>query len=340
MVLVGLAGAMVLLASSPAQGRLGEDERRAIEAIKKVKPSVVRVDTLRPGSNRPGVGSGLIIRRDGFIITNFHVIRKAQLIHVWLASGKMYPARVWKASADRDLAVLKVDAADLPVPQFGNSEKLELGQMAIAIGSPLRFSWSVTIGIISALGRQVPTHGVNYHNLIQTDAAINPGSSGGALCNSAGEVIGINTLVYTGNATYRNAQGLAFAIPINDALRIAQALVGKQLPAVTVNAPGWLGVEGKDLTVEMAESHDFNVRFGVLVRSIAPQSPAQKAGLKRNDVISEMGGQVVHNIKELRETLARHRPGETVEFVIWVGGRTRKTVPILLEHLNQEPLNR
>lgn len=331
---LGIACLVVSLAGTPAWSRAPEDEARVIDAVKKVRPSVVRVDTMHPAAKRPGVGSGVIIRKDGFIVTNHHVIRRAQVIHVWLPSGKMYSARVWKSSPERDIAILKIDASDLPVPKFGNSDHLDLGQTAIAIGSPLRFSWSVTIGIVSALGRQVPSSGVSYKNLIQTDAAINPGSSGGALVNSSGEVIGINTLVYTGNATYRNAQGLAFAIPINDALKIAQALVGNQAPPSTVHGPGWLGVEGKDVTADMADMYDFRVKVGVLVKNVAPQSPALAAGIRKGDVITELAGTPVRNVAEMRAALGTHRPGETIALVVWGVGKTRKVINVRLEALN------
>jgi S1-C subfamily serine protease len=326
--LVPLLAALFLLASPAA---FSQDEARIKEAVRKVKPSVCKIETRHPASKTPGIGSGVVLRKDGFIITNYHVVRKARTISVFLPNGKQYAAQIWKASQQRDLAILKINATDLIVPKFGNSEKIELGQTAIAIGSPLRFSWSITVGIISAVGREVSVRNTFYRNLIQTDAAINPGSSGGALCNSSGEVIGINTLVYTGSETYRNAQGLAFAIPINDALKVAQALVSRQDVGAAPGGPAWLGIEGKDVTREMAESYDWRIKSGVLVKGVTPASPAAAAGIRKNDVISELDGVPVRTVADLRAVINKHRAGETVQVVFWQLGKTRKAVPVTLE---------
>ncbi len=311
-------------------------EARIIDAVRHVKPSVVRIDTYREGATKPGIGSGVILRHDGFILTNFHVIRHAQVIRVFLPSGQHYSATVWKSNAEHDLAIIHIDAKSLPVPRFGNSDRLELGQTAIAIGSPLRFSWSVTRGIISALGREVPAQGIDYRNLIQTDAAINPGSSGGALVNSDGEVIGINTLVYTGTETYQHAAGLAFAIPINDALRVAQALVGQRTVVIHQQGPGWLGVDDcADVTRDMAELYDFRVKSGVLVKKVQPSSPAESAGIQHNDVITEVNGVGVHNLKDLHAVMNTHKAGETIQLVVWRLGRKRIAVSATLEVKNR-----
>ncbi|MBI2252281.1 MAG: trypsin-like peptidase domain-containing protein, partial [Armatimonadetes bacterium] len=194
-------------------------EVQIIEAIKKVRDAVVSINTYSYGEEIQGIGSGVILTHDGYILTNAHVIKKARNIIIMLSSGEKYPANLIKASADQDLAILKINSnKSLPIPQFGDSDKLQLGQIAIAIGNPMHFEWTVTSGVVSALGRKINYKGITYENLIQTDAAINPGNSGGALINSAGEVIGINTLVYTGSV-YTHAQGLSFAIPIKAALK-------------------------------------------------------------------------------------------------------------------------
>lgn len=323
---------LIAVQTRGAGARYVEAEREAVEAVKKARPSVVRIDTMHPLARNTGIGSGVILRKDGFILTNHHVIRRAQTIHVTLANGKRYRAQVWSTSPEYDLAVLKIAANDLPVPHFGDSSRLELGQMAIAIGSPLRFSWTVTIGAISALGREIPIpEGVTYRNLIQTDAAINPGSSGGALIDSTGAIIGINTLVYTGTNEYHNAQGLGFAIPINDALKVAMMLVSRQKPAPGPVGPPWLGIDGKDVNDDLAQLNDFNIRSGVLVTQISQQSPAALAGLQRNDVISEFDHAPVHNIKELKAAVIAHKPGDTVEVVVWGNGKVRRTVNVTLE---------
>ena len=307
------------------------DEHSTVEAIRRVKPSVVAIETSHPASRTPGIGSGVVLRRDGFILTNWHVIKRAQSIRVCMPGGKAYNGSVWQASRERDLAIVKVDATDLPVPQFANSDRIELGQSAIAIGSPLRFRFSVTQGIVSATGRDITASNIAYRNLLQTDAAINPGSSGGALINSAGQVIGINTLVYTGTEKYPHAQGLAFAIPINDALRTAQALLAKkQLPALQAG-PAWFGIEGKDLTREVADTYDYRAKSGVLIREVKAHSPAQTAGLKKGDVVVEADGTAVHALKDLRQVLLRHHAGDSVDMVVWALGRARKTVRVTFE---------
>lgn len=320
----------------PVLARYPESEERTIEAVKKVKPSVVRIDTMHPAARRPGVGSGVILRHDGFILTNFHVIRHAQIIHVTMSNNKMFTAQVWNASPQYDLAILKVEADNLPVPRFGDSSHLELGQMAIAIGTPLRFSWTVTVGTISALDRTIPLGDITYHNLIQTDAAINPGSSGGALIDSDGEVIGINTLVYTGSNPERNAQGLGFAIPINDALKVAMALFGHQhIAAPSSGGSAWLGIEGKDVTADMAQAWDFNVRSGVLVTAVTPESPAAAAGIRTKDIITGVAGTTVHNVRELKAAMSTHRAGDTVDFVLWSMGKSKKTITVKLEAISR-----
>lgn len=328
-ILGSVAAATAVLATPLTPSRAAGDEHTTVEAIRRVKPSVVAIETSNPASRTPGIGSGVVLRRDGFILTNWHVLKRAQTIRVSLPGGRSFPGSIWQSNRDRDLAVVKVDAQDLPVPRFGNSDKIELGQNAIAIGSPLRFKFSVTQGIISATGRDITASDIHYRNLLQTDAAINPGSSGGALINSAGEVIGINTLVYTGTEKYPHAQGLAFAIPINDALKTAQSLLGKQaLPSVSSQAPAWLGIEGKDVTRDLADASDFKTKLGVLVREVKRQSPAAAAGLKKSDVITEADATPVRSLKDLRTVLSRHHAGDTVEFVVWTLGKTRRTVKI------------
>lgn len=322
---------LVAILTGWAHAKFPGEEAATIEAIKRVKPSVVKIETRHPSARNTGIGSGVILRKDGFIITNFHVIRNAQTIKVYLPNGKTYPAQVWKASRERDLAIIKVNATDLPVPHFGNSDKVELGQEAIAIGSPLRFSWSVTVGTISAIGRDVSAQNTYYRNLIQTDAAINPGSSGGALANSKGEVIGINTLVYTGTDKFPHAQGLAFAIPINDALKIAQALVGKQNVGGPTGGPAWLGIDGKDVTREMADMNDWRARTGVLVKSVTAEGPAASAGIKKGDVITEADGTAVHGLGDLRGVINRHKAGDQINMVVWGLGKAKRAVQVTLE---------
>ena len=323
---------LLLICALPAHARYAEGEQKAVEAVKRAKPSVVRIDTSHPAARNTGVGSGVVLRKDGFILTNFHVVRRARIIHVTLANGKTFTAQLWNSTPQYDLAVLKIDAQDLPVPTFGDSSRLDLGQMAIAIGCPQRFSWSITIGTISATGRKVEMPEITYRNMIQTDAAISPGSSGGALVNSTGEVIGINTLVYTGTNANHNAQGLGFAIAINDALKIAQSLVGRTRIAAPKSSGGpWIGLSGKDVTSDMADMWDFKVKSGVLVTAVTESGPAASAGIKRNDVITEVGGTPVRTFKDLTQALSNRKPGDTLELIVWANGKARRAVTLKIE---------
>ena len=333
---MGLVGFLLMMAL-PAPARYAEGEQKVVEAVKKAKPSVVFIETMHPASKKKGAGSGVILRQDGFILTNQHVIRNGRIIHVTLANGKVYTAQLWNSTPQYDLAVLKIDATNLPVPHFADSTKLDLGQTAIAIGSPLRFSWTVTVGTISGLGRKVPYENRTYRNLIQTDAAINRGSSGGALVDSAGNVIGINTLVYTGENPGHDAQGIGFAIAINDALKIAQALVGRTTIVAPATGGTWLGIDGKDVTADVAQMWDFKVKSGVLVSGVNEGSPAASAGVRRNDVITEMGGTPIHSLKDLKATVSAHKAGDTLEMVVWTNGKAKRTITVKLESTNPDP---
>ena len=260
---------------------VGEDA--VVSAVKKVKPSVVSIITTGK-SGKEGGGSGVVLTKDGFILTNAHVVENAKTIQVGLATGKKFSAVIVGLAKNRDLAVIKVKSNGLPVPKFGNSSKLNLGQTAIAIGNPLKFQWSVTVGCISALNRDIKTKGIMYRDLIQTDAAINPGSSGGALLNIHGEVIGINTLVYTGTAEFQHAQGLSFAIPINSALETSKFLRKGEIQA---SPKPWIGISGMTVTKDMAENYDLPVRNGVIVDGVIDYGPAKKAGLDKGCIITD-----------------------------------------------------
>jgi serine protease Do len=305
-------------------------EAQIIAAVKRAKSSVVNITTYS-SSGSEGTGSGVIIRKDGYILTNAHVIRGAKIIRVRLADGSKYRALVWKASPDKDLALIKIEAGGLRVPDFGDSDQLQLGQTVIAIGNPMRFSWTVTTGVISALNREITARGVNYADLIQTDAAVNLGSSGGALINSDGEVIGINTLVYTGTAFYPHAQGLSFAIPINDALKIAGSLLENKRTGVP---KPWIGITGKTVTFQMAEMYDLAVKSGVYVDSVMPASPASKANLVHGDIITGANGRLVKTKEDLASILRNSRPGDILNLTVWRGA-SKKMIKMKVEALSQ-----
>lgn len=315
----------VVFTSSFARAGLSESEILIINAVKKIKPSIVNIN-ISTKTNYPEeeVGSGIILTSSGYILTNTHVIKKANEIFVTLADGKKYKGRVVKASTQYDLAILKIEAREkLPVPKFGDSNKLQLGQTAIAIGNPLHFNWTVTVGVISALGRDIKYKEIIYHDLIQTDAAINPGNSGGALVNTDGEIIGVNTLVYTGQSQYaRKAEGLSFAIPINSAIKIANELI-KTGPGAALKP--WIGVSLRDLTPDISKSYNLPVKYGVLIVSVADSSPAAGAELLEGDIIVEINNQPVGNREEFKKAIYNLPPGTSIKITFWRGGKQYST---------------
>ncbi|MGE0494815.1 MAG: S1C family serine protease [Vulcanimicrobiota bacterium] len=323
--LVGLAG---LVGWAPARA---DTEQQKIKAIESARKSVVSIRTYRSGAKEPGIGSGVILRSDGYILTNHHVIRDAKVVKVHLAGGKQYTAKIWKSAPEQDLALLKVAASDLPVAKIGNSDNVKLGQTAIAIGDPLGFTGTVTTGTVGGIGRDVEAGGVNYKSLIQTDAAINPGSSGGALINLNGEVVGINTLVYTGPNSWKHAQGLGFAIPVNDAINIAKQLVASK---TTTSGKAWLGIMGENLTADAATAYGIPAKVGVMVTSVISGSPADDANLQVGDTITAADGKTVRNLTDLAGMLAARKPGEIMQLAVWRQGK-KSTVAVTLDVQSQ-----
>lgn len=315
---------------APQANPVADYEKLVIEAVKKAKPCVVNI-TVRTSASKEGGGSGVIISADGFILTNTHVVQDAKTIQVMLSNGKKYSAYLVRAASDRDLAVIKVNTSGLPVPRLGDSSRLQLGQTVIAIGNPLKFSWTVTKGIVSALNRDVQASKVLYRDLIQTDAAINPGSSGGALVNLDGELVGINTLVYTGTPSYSHAVGLSFAIPINQAMDTAKQLMKGKVKATP---KPWLGISAVNVTKEMAEAYDFPVKSGVLVDSVTEFGPAAKGGIQAGDIITEINSQKILSVEDLKAMLNGFTPGSVIELTVWHQGKKKK-VNVTVEHLSQ-----
>lgn len=302
---------VILLVSALAWA---DEEGDRIKATEIGRRSVVSLRVYRNNSSRPGVGSGIILRSDGFILTNSHVVEGAKVVRVGLPGGKQYNGRIWKEAPDKDLALVKIEATGLPVARIGNSDRVQLAQTAIAIGDPLGFSGTVTVGTVSGLGRDIKIGQITYPAMIQTDAAINPGSSGGALINLSGEVIGVNTLIYNGPNGTRPSQGLGFAIPITHAITVAKALVAQR--PVSSGKP-WLGVVGDNLSPELSAAHNIPARRGVMVRSIVPGSPADQAGMRVGDTIVQCDAKTVLSLTDFLSQIAGHKPGDTVELGIW-----------------------
>lgn len=254
-----------------------------------------------------GQGSGVIIKSDGYILTNNHVVKNADEIKVTLADKRVFSGKVVGRDSFTDLALVKIDADQLPVARLGDTARLRPGDWAIAIGSPVGLSHTVTLGIISALGRSLG-ESVNV-DLIQTDAAINPGNSGGPLLNIHGEVIGINTAIRS------NAQNIGFAIPIDIAKDVAQQLLDKGKIA-----RAWVGVYMRDLTPQIAKSLGLDDSIkGVVVVQVANGSPAAKAQLSPGDIILEVEGQSVDSAKSVQSKVRAHKPGDTLKLSVLHG---------------------
>lgn len=274
------------------------------------------------------LGSGFIIDKSGYILTNNHVIADAEEIKVTLDNEKVYDAKVVGTDPKTDIALIKIEAKeDLPIVVMGDSDKLEVGEWVIAIGNPFGLSHTVTVGVISAKGRRGIGPGP-YDNYIQTDASINPGNSGGPLINTRGEVIGINSAIIAGN-TGGNI-GIGFAIPINMAKNILDDL--KEKGSVT---RGWLGVMIQKVTPDLAKSFNLSESEGALVADVMPKSPAEKAGLKRGDVIIEFNGKKIKSMEELPMIVASTKPDSMAEVVIIRNG-TEKRVKVAIAELKDE----
>ena len=337
----------------PADGSsasAGQLQLAFIGAVQQVRPAVVNIGTVQRGTGRrpfgpepygrddpqlreffeqffgpgpsarefrlPGVGSGVIIDRRGYILTNFHVVKGADEIMVKLASKREYRGQVVGTDPTTDLAVIRIQPdTELAVAALGNSDQLRVGEWAIAIGNPFGLTQTVTVGVISATGRS-DVGIANQENFIQTDASINPGNSGGPLVNLRGEVIGINTaIVATG-------QGIGFAIPANMVKRVISQLIDRG--KVT---RGWIGVALQPLTTELAQAHGLSGTRGAIVARIYPASPAEAAGLAQNDVIVSFDGTPIEDYQQLQRLAADAEVGRAVKVEI-VRRRDRRTVEL------------
>ncbi len=306
----------------------------AVRAAKAVGPAVVGITNkavARDWFNNPvetqGVGSGVIFKNDGYIVTNNHVISGAKEIIVSLADGRSMKGKVVGADELTDIAVVKIDATDLPAASFGNSDDIVVGEPAIAIGNPmgLEFQGTVTSGVISALNRTVDI-GERKLKLLQTDAAISPGNSGGALVNADGQVIGINSAKVAANGV----EGIGFAIPINT----VRDIVDQLMAGGHVVRP-YLGVGVFDKETAARQGYELNVDAGVYVQQVTLNGPADKAGLQRGDVILKIGDTAVNKVSELRAAIAEHKVGDSVK-VEYERNNSKTTVDVNLEEMPQD----
>ncbi|RZL03644.1 MAG: trypsin-like serine protease [Rubrivivax sp.] len=266
------------------------------------------------GNNQPqsGIGSGVIVSSNGYVLTNNHVVERMDDIEVMLTDGRKARAKVIGSDPETDLAVLKIELDRLPAITFGNSDTLQVGDAVLAIGNPFGVGQTVTAGIVSALGRN--QLGINtFENFIQTDAAINPGNSGGALVDSSGSLMGINSAIYSRSG---GSLGIGFAIPVSTAQHVLESLIRDG--QVT---RGWIGVEPRDLTAEIAETFNLPMKDGVLITGVLQNGPAAQGGVHPGDVVVQIAQTPVANTSQLLNAVASLKPGEPAKITVQRGSK-------------------
>jgi len=312
------------VASQEDAALLDAYSRAVVHAADTVGPSVVNIEVRRRSGERLGSGSGFVITPDGFVLTNSHVVHGAERIEVLLADGRRPDAHVVGDDPDTDLAVIRIYAPQLHPATLGQSRTIRVGQLAIAIGSPYGFQCTVTTGVVSALGRSFRAKtGRLIDDIIQTDAALNPGNSGGPLVNSRGEVIGVNTAVIL------QAQGICFAIGIDTAKHVAGWLIkdGKIRRS-------YIGVGGQNVPLHrrVVRFHQLPVSSGVRVISVAPGSPAERADLREGDVVVEFNGRPVPSIDALHKLLTAEQIGRSSSLTI-IRGAEKEQLEVRAEEM-------
>ena len=323
-----LSGAGIALIEAPPAPKAESAPGSLSGAARKAAPAVVSINTSKaavrhPRSNDPwfqfffgdqgdqqaqaGLGSGVIISPDGYILTNNHVVEGADEIEVTLTDSRRARARVIGTDPETDLAILKIELDKLPVIVLGNSDQLAVGDQVLAIGNPFGVGQTVTSGIVSALGRS--QLGINtFENFIQTDAAINPGNSGGALVDVNGNLLGINTAIYSRSG---GSMGIGFAIPVSTAKMVLDSIVKDG--QVT---RGWIGVEPSELSPELAETFGVKATEGVIVTGVLQDGPGALGGMRPGDVILRVAGTNINSVPNLLSTVAALKPGEPATFEV------------------------
>lgn len=296
-------------------------------AVGRAIPSVVNISEVKLMQDAylhvhpvPGVGSGFVIDENGFILTNAHVVHGSREIKVTLEDGRIFPGFVRGIDTLTDLAVVKINAKNLPVPEMAKKNDLRIGQMAIAIGSPLGLVGgpTVTVGVISALNRSIRTEVTFMEGLIQTDAAINPGNSGGPLMNSRGVVIGVNSAIIP------FAQGIGFAIPIQPALWVTEQLIEHG----EITRP-WISINAVDVNPKLVAYYNIPTEKGVVVTKVVPGSEADKSGIEIGDILIRMDDIDVKNVRDLIKVINKHHVGDTVPMVFFRGHETVRIKTVL-----------
>ncbi|MCZ4052888.1 Do family serine endopeptidase [Oxalobacter sp. OxGP1] len=258
------------------------------------------------------LGSGVVVTHDGYVLTNNHVVETADQIEVAFEDGRKASARLVGNDPETDLAVIKIDLPDLPAITFGNVDDVKVGDVVLAIGNPFGVGQTVTMGIVSALGRS--QLGINiYENFIQTDAAINPGNSGGALIDAAGNLIGINSAIYSQSG---GSMGIGFAIPVSTVRMVMDAIIAKGQVV-----RGWIGVEPRDITPELAENLDLGKQDGVIIAAVLKNGPADRAGIRPGDILISVDGKNIANMKEMFNLIATLQPESKTGVVVLRDGK-------------------
>ncbi len=276
-----------------------------------------------PGQQQPvmGSGSGVIITKDGYIVTNNHVVAKTNNIEVTLNDNRTFKAVLVGTDPATDIALLKIEASDLPYMKYGNSDNLKIGEWVLAVGNPFNLTSTVTAGIVSAKSRSINILTTQQGNLgiesfIQTDAAVNPGNSGGALVNTKGELIGINTAIASQTGSYA---GYSFAVPVG----IVQKVIADLMEYGEVQR-GILGINIRDVDSQLSKELDLNISQGVYVANVMDNSGAREAGIKEGDIIISVNGDEVTKVSELQEKISRHRPGDNVKVIALREGKKKQ----------------
>lgn len=325
--------AVVNISTTKLVKRGGEGFPFAVPEDEEMQEFFRRFFPAPPGGRGPmqeiparGAGSGFIVSSDGYILTNAHVVRGADEVEVKLIDKRKFTAKVVGADSRTDVAVIKITANNLPAVKLGDPAKLRVGEAVAAIGSPFGFENSVTAGIVSAKGRSLPSE--SYVPYIQTDVPINPGNSGGPLFNMKGEVVGINSQIYSRSGGY---QGVSFAIPIDVAMEVAE-----QLKASGKVSRGWLGVVIQEVTSDLADSFGLDRPRGALVSQVMADSPAARAGLQAADVILAFDGKPVENSGDLPRMVGMARPEAKIPLQVWRKGKLQEVTVVLGELPGEE----
>ncbi len=340
----------ILQSVAPANTPRGNGPVSYAVAVERAAPAVVKISTARVVTVKPhpffddptfrqffgggndlirprqqvqtGLGSGVIVSSKGYLLTNHHVIKDADKIQVALRDGRTAAARIIGTDPDTDLAVLKIELQQLPVITLADSDALHVGDVTLAIGNPYGVGQTVTMGIVSATGRT--KLGINtFENFIQTDAAINPGNSGGALVDANGNLIGINTAIYSRSG---GSQGIGFAIPSNLARNVLQEILEYGRPR-----RGWLGVEAHAVTPSIAKAIDMPKAEGVIIAGVMRNGPAHKAGIEPGDVVLEINGNKITDARDALTEISRHKPGSKLKLKIFRKGKIISITATVIE---------